>query len=158
MVAAYERLHALGFAHSAEAWREGELVGGLYGVSLGGCFFGESMFTRAPDASKTALVTLLRQLDAWGFTLFDCQTHTPHVERLGAPRLATRNLSRGAGRGAGAADAVRTLAARRGDQLRSTGTKRSSHSARETLKPAALRCPPPPKRAASSATSNSPIE
>ena len=84
MVAAYERLHALGFAHSAEAWREGELVGGLYGVSLGGCFFGESMFTRAPDASKTALVTLLRQLDAWGFPLFDCQTHTPHVERLGA--------------------------------------------------------------------------
>ena len=84
MVAAYERLHALGFAHSAEAWREGELVGGLYGVSLGGCFFGESMFTRAPDASKTALVTLLRQLDVWGFPLFDCQTHTPHVERLGA--------------------------------------------------------------------------
>jgi leucyl/phenylalanyl-tRNA--protein transferase len=84
MIAAYERLHALGFAHCAEAWLEGELVGGLYGVSLGGCFFGESMFTRAPDASKTALVTLIRQLAAWGFTLFDCQTHTPHVERLGA--------------------------------------------------------------------------
>lgn len=84
MVSAYERLHELGFAHSAEAWRDGELVGGLYGVSLGACFYGESMFTRAPDASKTALVTLVRQLDAWGFTLFDCQTHTPHVERLGA--------------------------------------------------------------------------
>jgi leucyl/phenylalanyl-tRNA--protein transferase len=84
MAEAYLRLHALGYAHSAEAWRGGELVGGLYGVSLGACFFGESMFTRAPDASKTALVTLIRQLDAWGFVLFDCQTHTPHVERLGA--------------------------------------------------------------------------
>jgi leucyl/phenylalanyl-tRNA--protein transferase len=84
MIAAYERLHALGFAHSAEAWREGELVGGLYGVSLGSAFFGESMFTRAPDASKTALVTLIRKVDEWGFTIFDCQTHTPHVEALGA--------------------------------------------------------------------------
>jgi leucyl/phenylalanyl-tRNA--protein transferase len=84
MVAAYERLFALGFAHCAEAWRGGELVGGLYGVSLGACFFGESMFNRQPDASKAALVTLIRQLAAWGFTLFDCQAHTPHVERLGA--------------------------------------------------------------------------
>lgn len=84
MILAYERLHELGFAHSAEAWREGVLVGGLYGVSLGAAFFGESMFTKAKDASKTALVTLVRQLAAWDFTLFDCQTHTPHVERLGA--------------------------------------------------------------------------
>jgi leucyl/phenylalanyl-tRNA--protein transferase len=84
MIEAYERLHQLGFAHSAEAWRQGELLGGVYGVSLGGCFFGESMFTRAPDASKTALVVLVRQLAAWRFRLFDCQTHTPHVERLGA--------------------------------------------------------------------------
>jgi leucyl/phenylalanyl-tRNA--protein transferase len=84
MIAAYERLHELGFAHSAEAWREDELVGGLYGVSLGACFFGESMFTAVSDASKTALVTLLRQLEVWGFALFDCQTHTEHVERLGA--------------------------------------------------------------------------
>ncbi len=84
MLEAYERLHAEGFAHSAEAYRDGELVGGLYGVSLGSCFFGESMFTRAPDASKTALVMLVRQLAVWGFTLFDCQTHTPHVQRLGA--------------------------------------------------------------------------
>lgn len=84
MIAAYERLHALGFAHSAEAFRGGELVGGVYGVSLGGAFVGESMFTRAPDASKTALVTLIEQLAAWEFTIFDCQTHTPHVERLGA--------------------------------------------------------------------------
>lgn len=84
MIAAYERLHALGFAHSAEAWLDGRLAGGLYGVSLGGAFFGESMFTRASDASKAALVALVRQLSAWGFTLFDCQTHTPHAERLGA--------------------------------------------------------------------------
>ncbi len=84
MIAAYERLHALGFAHSAEAFRGDELVGGVYGVSLGSAFIGESMFTCAPDASKTALVTLVVQLAAWGFTIFDCQTHTPHVERLGA--------------------------------------------------------------------------
>jgi leucyl/phenylalanyl-tRNA--protein transferase len=84
MIDAYERLHDLGFAHSAEAWCGGDLAGGLYGVCLGGCFFGESMFNLAPDASKTALVTLLVQLAAWHFPLFDCQTHTPHVERLGA--------------------------------------------------------------------------
>jgi leucyl/phenylalanyl-tRNA--protein transferase len=84
MIAAFERLHALGVAHSAEAWRGETLVGGLYGLSLGGCFFGESMFNHVPDASKTALVTLVRQLAAWDFALFDCQTHTPHVERLGA--------------------------------------------------------------------------
>lgn len=84
MIVAYERLHQLGFAHSAEAWQAGTLVGGLYGVSLGGAFFGESMFTRASDASKAALVGLIRQLADWGFTLFDCQTHTPHAERLGA--------------------------------------------------------------------------
>lgn len=84
MIGAYERLHALGFAHSAEAWQDGALVGGLYGVSLGASFCGESMFTMAPDASKTALVTLIRQLEAWGFDFFDCQTRTPHVVRLGA--------------------------------------------------------------------------
>ncbi|MDJ0868241.1 MAG: leucyl/phenylalanyl-tRNA--protein transferase [Myxococcota bacterium] len=81
---AYLRLHELGFAHSAEAWRGGELVGGLYGVSLGGCFFGESMFARAPDASKVAFVTLVRQLAAWGFELIDCQVYTEHLERFGA--------------------------------------------------------------------------
>src|SRR5690349_9212222 len=90
MVDAYTKLHELGFAHSIEAWAGGELVGGLYGVSLGAAFFGESMFARAPDASKIAFVATVRQLDAWGITLIDCQVHTDHLERFGAyevPRL-----------------------------------------------------------------------
>jgi leucyl/phenylalanyl-tRNA--protein transferase len=81
---AYQELFELGFAHSAETWQAGELVGGVYGVSLGGAFFGESMFTLRPDASKVALVTLVRQLAAWGFDFLDCQVHTPHLEKLGA--------------------------------------------------------------------------
>lgn len=84
MIRAYCALHAEGYAHSAEAWREGRLVGGMYGVSLGGVFYGESMFTREPDASKTALVRLVDQIRAWGFALFDCQIHTPNAERFGA--------------------------------------------------------------------------
>jgi leucyl/phenylalanyl-tRNA--protein transferase len=84
MVAAYEALFELGFAHSAEAWRAGELVGGVYGVSLGGVFFGESMFTLAPDASKVAFATLVRRLAGWGFDFVDCQVHTAHLARLGA--------------------------------------------------------------------------
>ncbi|MBA3459479.1 MAG: leucyl/phenylalanyl-tRNA--protein transferase [Deltaproteobacteria bacterium] len=91
MVDAYTRLHDLGFAHSIEAWNEdGTLAGGLYGVSLGAAFFGESMFARAPDASKVAYVACVRQLDAWGIGLIDCQVHTDHLERFGAyevPRL-----------------------------------------------------------------------
>ena len=90
MVDAYEKLHELGFAHSVEAWLGDELVGGLYGVSLGGVFFGESMFARAPDASKIAFVASVRQLDAWRIGLIDCQVHTEHLERFGAyevPRL-----------------------------------------------------------------------
>lgn len=84
MIEAYTRLHDLGFAHSAEAWLDGELAGGLYGVSIGGVFTGESMFARVSNASKVALVTLVRQLDAWGFDLFDAQVHTAHVARFGA--------------------------------------------------------------------------
>jgi leucyl/phenylalanyl-tRNA--protein transferase len=91
MVDAYTRLHELGFAHSIEAWSEdGTLAGGLYGVNLGAAFFGESMFARAPDASKVAFVACVRQLDAWGIGLIDCQVHTEHLERFGAyevPRL-----------------------------------------------------------------------
>ncbi|HWO22941.1 MAG TPA: leucyl/phenylalanyl-tRNA--protein transferase [Kofleriaceae bacterium] len=97
MVEAYERLHELGFAHSIEAWAEGALVGGLYGVSLGGAFFGESMFARAPDASKIAFVAAVRQLDAWGIGLIDCQVHTEHLERFGAfevPRLVYLEMLR----------------------------------------------------------------
>jgi leucyl/phenylalanyl-tRNA--protein transferase len=84
MITAYTRMHELGFAHSAEAWRGDELVGGLYGMSLGNCFYGESMFARAPDASKIVFVALVRQLIAWGVTLIDCQVHTEHLARFGA--------------------------------------------------------------------------
>jgi leucyl/phenylalanyl-tRNA--protein transferase len=83
MVDAYTELHRLGLAHSAEAWRDGRLVGGVYGPSLGGAFFGESMFHRERDASKVALVALVWQLDAWGFSLFDAQLPTPHLCRFG---------------------------------------------------------------------------
>ncbi len=91
MLEAYQQLFELGFAHSAEAWLAGELVGGVYGVSLGGGFFGESMFTLRPDASKVAFATLVMQLADWGFDWVDCQVHTPHLEKLGArawPRAA----------------------------------------------------------------------
>jgi len=81
---AYVRLHELGYAHSVESWRDGELCGGLYGVALGGVFFGESMFHRAADASKVAFVTLVRQLHTWGFRLIDCQLETAHLASLGA--------------------------------------------------------------------------
>ncbi len=84
MIRAYDRLHEMGFAHSAEAWSEGKLVGGLYGVSLGAAFFGESMFTQRPNASKVAFVHLVKQLHAWEFRLFDCQVYTEHVARFGA--------------------------------------------------------------------------
>jgi leucyl/phenylalanyl-tRNA--protein transferase len=92
MIDAYCRLFELGFAHSAEAWRDGELVGGLYGVSLGGCFFGESMFTRQSDASKVAFVTLVQQLEAWDFDLFDCQVYSDHLARFGATRWSRRRF------------------------------------------------------------------
>jgi leucyl/phenylalanyl-tRNA--protein transferase len=84
MVEAYVQLHRLGFAHSAEAWLDDELVGGLYGVSLGGAFFGESMFARASDASKVAFAVLLDQLARWDIRLVDCQVHTEHLARFGA--------------------------------------------------------------------------
>jgi leucyl/phenylalanyl-tRNA--protein transferase len=84
MRSAYMRLHREGYAHSAEAWLGKRLAGGLYGVSLGGAFFGESMFARDPDASKAAFVTLVRRLQAWGIALIDCQVATAHLERFGA--------------------------------------------------------------------------
>jgi leucyl/phenylalanyl-tRNA--protein transferase len=97
MQRAYQHLFERGFAHSAEAWCGDELAGGVYGVSLGGAFFGESMFTSVSDASKAAFVALVRQLEAWRFDFVDCQTHTPHVERFGArgwPRDAFLGLLR----------------------------------------------------------------
>jgi leucyl/phenylalanyl-tRNA--protein transferase len=84
MKEAYAELHRRGLAHSVEAWRDGTLVGGLYGVSLGAAFFGESMFAKAPDASKAAFVTLVEQLERWGIGLIDCQVHTDHLARFGA--------------------------------------------------------------------------
>lgn len=87
MRAAYEGLHRLGVAHSVEVWQEDALVGGLYGVAIGGVFYGESMFSHIDDASKVALVHLCRRLVDWGFGLIDCQMRTPHLLRLGAEEL-----------------------------------------------------------------------
>ena len=87
MLDAYTRLHELGYAHSIESWQEGILVGGLYGIAIGGAFFAESMFTRVDDASKVALVKLVTQLQAWNFRLIDCQQSSPHVLRFGAEEI-----------------------------------------------------------------------
>lgn len=84
MIEGYSALHAEGLAHSIETWQDGVLVGGLYGVSLGGVFFGESMYAAAPDASKVAFATLLANLVRWRFQLVDCQSWTGHLERFGA--------------------------------------------------------------------------
>jgi leucyl/phenylalanyl-tRNA--protein transferase len=84
---AYRRLHRAGHAHSFETWRDGRLVGGLYGVAIGRMFYGESMFTRAPDASKVALVALARTLRARGFPMIDCQQRTPLLAALGAREI-----------------------------------------------------------------------
>ena len=84
MERAYVRLHRDGYAHSVESWANGQLCGGLYGVSLGAVFYGESMFSLAPDASKVAFVTLVEQLCRWGIQLIDCQVHTEHLARFGA--------------------------------------------------------------------------
>lgn len=87
MLEAYGRLAALGHAHSIEVWEGRALAGGLYGVALGRMFFGESMFSRRPDASKVALVVLVRQLARWGFALVDCQLSTAHLASLGAREI-----------------------------------------------------------------------
>lgn len=87
MIAAYQRLHRRGFAHSVEVWRDGHLVGGLYGVAIGRVFFGESMFSRISDASKVALVHLCRMLSDRGFGLIDCQVLTGHLVRMGAEQI-----------------------------------------------------------------------
>ena len=87
IVTAYARLHELGLAHSVESWQASELAGGLYGVALGGAFFGESMFHRRTDASKVALVALVERMRDRGFELFDVQFLTPHLERFGAKEI-----------------------------------------------------------------------
>lgn len=90
----YVRLHELGFAHSVECWRDGALTGGLYGVALKGAFFGESMFSRARDASKVALVHLVARLLAGGFRLLDAQFMTDHLAQFGAQEVTRREYHR----------------------------------------------------------------
>jgi leucyl/phenylalanyl-tRNA--protein transferase len=87
MIEAYCYLHIKGFAHSVETYQKGELVGGLYGISLGHAFFGESMFSNVADASKVALVSLSGKLIDWGFDLIDCQVTTSHLVRMGAHEI-----------------------------------------------------------------------
>jgi leucyl/phenylalanyl-tRNA--protein transferase len=90
----YNQLFRLGFAHSVETWRNGRLVGGLYGVALGAAFFGESMFSRETDASKVALVALVDRLKRGGFTLLDTQFLTEHLSRFGAVEIAREDYRR----------------------------------------------------------------
>jgi leucyl/phenylalanyl-tRNA--protein transferase len=92
MFAAYHELHKLGHAHSVEAWHDGRLAGGVYGVALQGAFFAESMFYRLRDASKVALVHLVRHLQVRGYALLDIQQLTPHTERLGAIEIPRREF------------------------------------------------------------------
>lgn len=94
MQEAYITLHHMGHVHSAEAWRDGRLVGGLYGVALGKAFFGESMFALEPDASKVAFAVLCRQLDAWGFELIDSQVSNAHTERFGTVEIPREEFLR----------------------------------------------------------------
>ena len=94
MTAAYQRLAALGLAHSVEAWVDGALAGGLYGVAIGRMFFGESMFTRVSGASKVAFVHLVRQLERWNVPLIDCQMSTAHLASLGAREIPRADFVR----------------------------------------------------------------
>ena len=94
MLDAYSELATRGFAHCVETWRDGVLVGGLYGLALGKAFFGESMFARATDASKIALVHLVRQIERWQFGLIDCQMRTAHLASLGAREIARTRFAR----------------------------------------------------------------
>jgi len=84
MLEAYCALHDAGYAHSVETWKDDKLAGGLYGVTVGKCFCGESMFTLVPDASKVAFVALVKHLSSMNFTVIDCQVYTEHLERFGA--------------------------------------------------------------------------
>ncbi len=92
MIAAYLRLHNSGYAHSIEAWEDEKLAGGLYGISLGAAFFGESMFAVKSDASKVSFVRLVQQLQSWHFSLIDCQISTAHLIRFGAREIMRRDF------------------------------------------------------------------
>jgi leucyl/phenylalanyl-tRNA--protein transferase len=89
---AYGELHQQGFAHSLEVWQDESLVGGLYGVSIGKLFFGESMFSRTTDASKAAFVVLAKQCEAWNFGLIDCQISNPHLSSMGASEISRQQF------------------------------------------------------------------
>jgi leucyl/phenylalanyl-tRNA--protein transferase len=92
MIEAYGVLHDRGLAHSVESWREGKLVGGLYGVAMGKAFFGESMFSNETDASKVAFVHLVRQLERWGYAFIDCQISSAHLFSLGAEEIRRQDF------------------------------------------------------------------
>ncbi len=93
MLQAYCQLHELGLAHSVEVWNDQqELVGGLYGIALGKCFFGESMFTRVSNASKTGYIALVQQLIEWDYQLIDCQVHNNHLESLGSQEIPRKTF------------------------------------------------------------------
>lgn len=92
MMEAYNKLHRLGLAHSVETWINDELVGGLYGIALGKIFFGESMFSRTPNASKIAFVHLVKQLTEWKYALIDCQVKTEHLASLGAREISRKGF------------------------------------------------------------------
>lgn len=92
MLAAYIQLHKKGYAHSVEVWLENELVGGLYGISLGKVFFGESMFAKVSNASKFGFISLVNQLKKKGFLLIDCQQETKHLESLGANAIKRKDF------------------------------------------------------------------
>lgn len=94
MVDAYCALHDAGFAHSAEAWCDGQLAGGIYGVSLGRAFFGESMFTQITNGSKVAFAALAKKLAEWEFSLIDCQITNPHLQRLGSYEISRKEFLR----------------------------------------------------------------
>jgi leucyl/phenylalanyl-tRNA---protein transferase len=94
IIDSYTRLHELGHAHSVEAWKENRLAGGLYGVAVGGAFFGESMFHRVTDASKIALVALVEHLRAHNFVLLDTQWLTPHLQQFGGIQISRSNYLR----------------------------------------------------------------
>ncbi|MBF0336810.1 MAG: leucyl/phenylalanyl-tRNA--protein transferase [Nitrospirae bacterium] len=94
MIEAYVRLHKAGFAHSIESWCDGELTGGLYGVALGGVFFGESMFFKKSNASKVAFATIVPKLIEWGFVLIDCQVTTQYLVNFGATHMPRTDFMR----------------------------------------------------------------
>jgi leucyl/phenylalanyl-tRNA--protein transferase len=94
MIDAYCALHNAGLAHSTEAWLDGELAGGIYGVSLGSAFFGESMFKRVTNASKVAFSSLAHRLIQWNFTMIDCQITNPHLQSLGSYEITRAEFLR----------------------------------------------------------------